>query len=227
MSQDVHQICTEKIRELLTDHVQSPLKNMREEDFRATLLAMLRSGFEEMVPAMIETVPGSRAQRLLKSNKSIEGKTSRVHAEVKLGNGKERFDLVILRNRLAHFQVKRGLTDVLASIPLEDVEAVIEVKAAPLNHPSIEEGIRSDLNKLSKLRNHDLELLRVLVVIDKSLSLGLAENAEDSDQVKTIEDLLAKEVRLRHENNVEVWYLNGRTLPPQLFTLQQTQQAAA
>ena len=227
MTQDVYQICKEEIIKLLVDHAESPLKNMREEDFRATLLAMLRSRFEGMAPATIEAVSGSPAERLLQGKKPIEDKTSRVHAEVKLVDKKDRFDLVVLRGTQVRFKVKRGMTDVQASMCLEDIAAVIEVKAAPLSHPSTPTGIRTDLEKLSKLSSDNSQVLRFLVVIEKSLSLGLVDDVEDSGHVRELENLLTKEARLRHKNTVEVWYLAGRKLPPRQFIFGQTRRASA
>ncbi len=229
MSKNVSQICKKEICKLLTGHVQSPLKNMREEDFRATLLSMLRRRFKETVPALVEPVSGSRAERLLQGKKSIEDKTSRVHAEVKLGddqqngNEKDRIDLAVLRRAHVRFMVKKGVTDVQASIRPKDVAVLIEVKAAPLNHSSTKKGLENDIEKLACYYRRNRVQLCFLVFIDKSLSLGLVDDGKDSGRIQNFEKFLREKVK-RHVKGVQIYYLgrkseSSRKIVPKPFTM--------
>ena len=226
MDRDVRQICEEEICKLLADHARSPLKNTREEDFRATLVAGLRSRFKKPVSAIIELKSCGQAEQLLQDKKlnSIKDKTSRVHAEVKLGgdeekgNEKARFDIVVLREAQVRLVAKRGLTDVQATLQLEDVAAVIELKAAPLSSSSTKKGIRNDLERLAGLRSNNSELLRFLVVVDKSLSLGLIDDYEqDAERVRKLKDFIRNKDCRRHVGNVGVWYLDIVKREPRPF----------
>jgi hypothetical protein len=208
MSQDVRQSCEAAIHELLTDHAKSPLENTREEDFRATLLSALRKKFSER--ALVELWDSKHDKPIPQGSK--QRVTSLVHAEVKLGkdqekgNAKAKFDLVVLKGTV-QLKIKWGMTDVQASIRPKDIAAVIELKAAPLSHPSTKEGIRNDLERLAGLRSNNSELLCFLVIIEKSLSLGLGDDEQDAERVSELMKFLSKKEFNKHVRNVCVWYL--------------------
>lgn len=217
MSQDVLLSCEEAIRELLADHVEAPLKNTREEDFRASLLSALRKKFPER--ALVELWDSKQDKSVPLGSKPRE--TSLVHAEVKLGgdekkgNEKARVDLVVL-NDMVELKIKRGMTDVQASIRPKDVAAVIELKAAPFGW--MREGIKKDLKKMSHLLERVPNLKCFLVIIDKSISLGLADDGqEDSRRIRKLEGFLKKIVK-RHSEAVRIYYL-GRKNVPTLFNM--------
>ena len=201
--------CRSAIKHLLADHVKLPLLNMREEDFRASLFGELRRAFPNYVPVEILD---KRCNPVVATNQD-KAVTSRVHAEVAVTEiGKAVFDLVILRDSPVKYTTKRGLTDVLKTVSASDVVVAIEVKAAPANYPSISEGIKKDITKLSKLCKRVPHVHCFLVIIDKTLALGLGvEEISDSERQKWLRRFLQGETI---RGQIEVWYLDSNPTSP-------------
>lgn len=196
--------CQSVIEKLLQEYAKYPYLNMREEDFRSSLLQKLRTGVKEKVGVKLEWDRRGKAKQSLKHDGGKQV-TSRVHAEVQLGkkNDKQKVDIVVLKNQPVSFCVRQSETDVLAKIDIEDVEVVIEVKAAPSNvqHPQFQK----DIKKLKKLRGSKSNLWRLLVVVDKSLPLGMSHDGMKAPNWSWQKSL--KKTRASR-GDVEVWFLD-------------------
>lgn len=166
--------CRSAIKVLLKEHKKSPLFNMREEDFRASLLQKLREKIKDDVYVTLKNDEDDNKLLIEQPEKAL---TSLVHSEVRLinkrtkgkSNEKDRqtYDIVVLKNQRVVFRVKQSGADVLEKLNFENVAVVIEIKASPSNKTC--RDIQGDLTKLARLKNID----RFLVVIDKSITHGL------------------------------------------------------
>ena len=206
---DVIEHCRSAIKELLQEHVRYPLFNMREEDFRSSLLQKLRARIKDQVRIRLKKAKDRTPLKIAQIRREM-ATTSRVHSEVRIreNNNKRRptFDIVVLKNKKVTFRVSQSVTDVLEQIELKDVAVVIEMKAAPSNmqHPKI----MGDAKKLKGLSRARPDLWRILVVIDKSLPLGLA-SYEKNPNWKWLE---APRARRAKRDDVEIWFFdkNGK-----------------
>jgi hypothetical protein len=104
-----------------------------------------------------------------------------------------------------------GPTDVVAAINRADVEAVIEMKAAPSRGPKNQTAFVTDINRLDDLRRKHSHIQCYFVLIDKALPVpGAACDARQSPDEswprklpRPLEDSLREGV----ESWVEVWDL--------------------
>ena len=158
MSRDANIIkhCRSAIDELLQEYVQQPYFNMREEDFRSSLLQKLRDRVEETVEVKLVWDKNGKSLPLPENGRD-KHTTSRIHSEVRFGKTSKspKFDIVILKAHPVSFYVRQSETDVLSKLDINDVEVVIEVKAAPSNRQHNE--FRRDIEKLKQLTRTRLD----------------------------------------------------------------------
>lgn len=165
----LHQLISNAIGKLLTEHIESPTKLMREIGHQARLCEILNQAL----------VPRSVQARLFQGPKfaPIAGETEstyevqRVQMELKIG-GQQRSDIVLLRSD-GPIQITRyaqGHNDVVAAIRSEDVDAVIELKACCSADKAMRHGCRLDIQKLGELPAANA-IRRYFVFIDKSLPM--------------------------------------------------------
>ena len=207
----VVECCRSAIEVLLKEHMGLPLFNMREEDFRSSLLQMLRKNISGKVPVTLKNdkddieVPMDLACR----EKAF---TSRVHSEVRLipekGKGRQTYDIVVLKKQRVEFRVKQSGTDVLEKLALEDVEVVIEIKAAPSNRQH--KKFKEDIGKLRNLACAK----RMLVVIDKSELHGMPPIGSKKSNLTWREGSREK---ARGSKDVEVWFHDKKRRPTRKF----------
>ena len=205
---DVIEHCRSAIEELLQEHVRYPLFTMREEDFRSSLLQKLRARIKGHVRIRLKKDKDSTPLKILRTHRE-RATTSRVHSEIRLlekkkKNNKSRstFDIVVLKDKPVALRVKQSATDVLERLEPEDVAVVIEIKAAPSNIQH--KKIKDDISKLKGLRHTRPDLWRILVVIDKSLPLGVASYGKKPNW-KWLESSVATRAK---RGDVEVWFLD-------------------
>lgn len=198
--------CESSIKELFADHVNSPLCNMREEDFRASLLGKLRDAFKDSVPVVPVILFTKQGDSVVDANDECLT-TNRVHAEVAVTeSGKAVFDLIVFRDGPVRFTVNHGLTDVLKTVSVSDVAVAIEIKAAPTNGSRVMERIKNDIKKLKALHRRAPRIRCFLVVIDKALLLGVAKSMSNHDQ-ECVEKL--QRFLMKRRGQIEMWYLGG------------------
>jgi hypothetical protein len=158
------QAIREAIQCVLREHVEQPFLLLREVGLQARLWCLLRQG---VIPDVVN--PEVKAKSLLHQH-TKDFKTSRVQLEVKVG-GTKKSDIVVLRAdrkpRLTCWP--GGPTDVVAAIAPDDVEAVIEIKAAPSRSLKNQAAFLTDIKKLDDLRAKHPHLQCYFVLIDKSL----------------------------------------------------------
>lgn len=219
--QQIIKQCRSAIKSLLWEHAEFPLRNMREEDFRSSLLQKLRDLIGGSVSVLLKQhkndsfLPIDDARR----EKAV---TNRVHAEIQLhgkltGRKKKStrltYDLVILKKKPVVFRVKQSGADVLEHLEMDDVAVVIEIKAAPSNKQH--EKFKDDIKKLRSRKLGDAR--RFLVVIDKSMPLGMPIIGNREPEVSWWESL---KKRGEWANDVEVWFLNEDEEPASRFAIQ-------
>jgi hypothetical protein len=202
----------EAIQQLLREHVEEPFLLLREVGMQARLWHLLRKAINpEFVTAQI------MAKNSLHQH-TRAFKTSRVQLELKVG-GRKKSDIVILRAdrnpRLTCWPA--GPTDVVAAIDPDDVEAVIEMKAAPSRAPEQREAFTDDIKKLDELRGKHPRIQCYFVLVDKSVpvpgaSCDPSQSADDTWPLALPRKLQAS-IAEGTEEFVEVWDL-GCTLDP-------------
>lgn len=211
--QQIVELCRSAIKSLLWEHVKFPLLNMREEDFRSSLLLKLRNLIKGSVSVRLKK---DKDDGLLSMGDACNEKTitSRVHSEVRLikksmkrkANKKDcqTYDIVVLKNRPVVFRVRQSGVDVVEKLELEDVSVVIEIKAAPSNrqHKKFEE----DIGKLKRLGCAK----RIFVAIDKSISLGMPHIG--SKKPNNVWQKGSRKLTKRAKD-VEVWFLDDNEEP--------------
>jgi hypothetical protein len=160
-------IIQKAIKRVLSEHVDQPFLFLREIGLQARLWCLLR---EELKDIDCEVCERPRQTPLFKFTNSFQ--TSRVQLESKVG-GPEKSDLVVLRAdpkpRLTCHAY--GPTDVVAHIDPKDVEAVIEMKAAPSWYPKNRQKFAADMRKLSNLQTKSPGIQCYFVLIDKSVAV--------------------------------------------------------
>lgn len=218
MKEQTVECCRSAIRAILEEHAKAPLFNMREADFRSVLLHKLRERIKGKVSVELRR---GKDRGVLPIDKAFHMKvwTSRVHSEVRLLPEKEKgrltYDIVVLKDRPVVFRVRQSGTDVLEQLQREDVEVVIEMKAAPSNrlHKKFEEDIR-------KLRNRNVgnaKAKRIFVAIDKSMPLGMPFIGKRKPNETWRKGLRKTQ---RGANDVEVWFLDEHEKPASMFAIQ-------
>lgn len=160
-------VIREAIQQVLREHVEEPFLLLREVGLQARLWCLLR---QELKPGVVNSQIA--AKRTSRHRHTRDFKTSRVQLELKVG-GRKKSDIVVLRAdrkpRLTCWPP--GPTDVVAAIEPEDVEAVIEMKAAPSQSLKQRAAFDDDLEKLDNLRVKQPHIQCYFVLIDKSLSV--------------------------------------------------------
>lgn len=163
------------IRQLLEEHVTAPFAEIREADLQAKLAGLIRGGLTPpTVPVIIDTKsPHQYAPGLF---------TSRVHLEMKV-TGDLRCDVVVLRAERETVLTcyKSGPTDIVRRLRPDDVEAVVEIKAAPSRFPGIGDQIASDIRKLGELQRKHPQISCFFVLVDKSISVPGAKSRTPLD----------------------------------------------
>jgi hypothetical protein len=113
---------------------------------------------------------------------------SRVQLEMKIGN-RERTDIIVFRadRPVTLTCYPAGPADVVQRVSPEDVEAAIEIKAAPSRAPKNnavwERGdFARDIVKLSKLQKTAPHIRCFFVLLDKSVSVTGARSSEPPDE---------------------------------------------
>src|SRR6516162_3195972 len=133
------EVIRQAIQRVLQEHVEEPFLLLRELGLQARLWSLLR---QELKPNDLYCQVADK-RPLHKYTK--EFKTSRVQLELKI-SGTKKSDIVVLRPdrkpRLTCWP--GGPTDVVAAIEPEDVEAAIEMKAAPSRNPGNQELFVAD-----------------------------------------------------------------------------------
>ena len=158
------EVIREVIQRVLREHVDEPFLLLREAGLQARIWCLLR---QKLDPEVVNSQVKSKSRL---HHHAEEFKTSRVQLELKVG-GKKRSDIVVLRAgcRPRLTCACNGATDVLAMINPADVEAVIEIKAAPSRGRKQPKRFRHDIMKLRKLRKNHPEVQCYFVLFDKSL----------------------------------------------------------
>jgi hypothetical protein len=157
---------------------------LREVGLQARLWCLLRQG---LIPDVVN--PEVIAKSPLHKHTNVF-KTSRVQLELKVG-GTKKSDIVVLRAdrkpRLTCWP--GGPTDVVAAIEPDDVEAVIEMKAAPSRSPKNRAAFVADVKKLDDLRAKHPHLQCYFVLIDKSLPVrgAVCDPCQPADESWTLE----------------------------------------
>jgi len=198
-------VIREAIQQVMREHVEEPFLLIREVGLQARLWSILRDNLDPSVVTSQITAKsaGHRHTR--------EFRTSRVQLELKVG-GTKKSDVTVFRAdrkpRLTCWPA--GPTDVVAGVDPEDVEAVIEMKAAPSRAPEQRAAFADDIEKLDALRAKHAHLQCYFVLIDKSLPVPGAAcdplQPVGSWQLSPPRELLDC-VGDNDENRVEVWDL--------------------
>jgi hypothetical protein len=185
---------------------------LREVGLQARLWCLLRQG---LIP---EVVNSQVIAKSLLHQHAKDFKTSRVQLELKVG-GTKKSDIVVLRAdrkpRLTCWP--GGPTDVVAAIEPDDVEAVIEMKAAPSRDPAQREAFRADIQKLDDLRGKHPHIQCYFVLIDKSLPVPGATcdpcQSAIEDWPLELPRKLQESIGEDSGSFVEVWDLAGHPEP--------------
>jgi hypothetical protein len=199
---DTQRVIREAIRQILLEHVQGPFVLIREAGLQARLWSILR---QNLTPALVNSEISAKSPL---HQHTTEFQTSRVQLELKVG-GPEKSDIVVFRAdrrpRLTCWPA--GPTDVVAKVEPDDVEAVIEIKAAPSQAREQRAAFADDILKLEELHAKHPQLACFFVLVDKSLSVPGA--VCESSQV--VEGRAPRDLRedagSNAENRVEVWDL--------------------
>jgi len=209
------QIIRKAIKQLLEEHVNKPFLLLREVGLQARLWCLLQ---ERLTPKVITPVLKARS-KFHKHTKDFE--TSRVHLELKVklvSGARKQSDIVVLRaDRKPTLTCYRGgPTDVAREIDAEDVEAVIEMKAAPSIAPEQRARFIADIDKLDALRRNHPHIQCYFVLIDKSLAVPGAvwDPLPSGVQTWTRELKLQESIDEASGNFVEVWDLAGNPPTP-------------
>jgi hypothetical protein len=206
------QVIREVIPRVLREHVDEPFLLLREAGLQARLWCLLR---QELNPEVVNPQVISRSP-LLRHTKDF--KTSRVQLELKVG-GTKKSDIVVLRAdrkpRLTCWP--GGPTDVVAAIEPDDVEAVIEMKAAPSRAPEQRAAFVDDITKLDDLRGKHPHIQCYFVLIDKSLPVpgAACDPPQFADETWPLEPPRKLQESLTDTSGsfVEVWDLAGNPVP--------------
>lgn len=207
------QVIREAIQQVLREHVKEPFMLLREVGLQASLWSNLR---QTLSPAVVcsQIRPKSRNSR---HQHTRDFETSRVQLELKVGGKRRKSDIVVFRAdrkpRLTCWPA--GPTDVVAAIKPDDVEAVIEMKAAPSQANELRARIDDDLQKLSELRAEHPQIQCYFVLIDKSVSVPGASCDPSLAQDLPLDP--ARKLRESPENTggnlIEVWDLDCGSPP--------------
>jgi hypothetical protein len=206
------QIIREAIKRLLREHVEEPFLFLREVGLQARLWSLLR---HDLHPNVVESQVTAKS-RLHQHTRVF--KTSRVQLESKI-YGTEKSDIVVLRaeSKLQLTCYGKGPTDVVSAIRPADVEAVIEMKAAPSRSRKDKEAFRNDIRKLDSLRAKHSHIQCFFVLIDKSLPVpGAACDPGQSADETWPDELPRKLQESLNENTgsfIEVWDLTCNPPP--------------
>lgn len=195
------------IGRLLGEHVSDPFLNLREAGLQARLWSHLqRSLSPDTLPARIVLRGGASHRH------TGPFRTARVQLEMRVGSAK-RTDIVVLRaDRQPQLTCyPPGPTDVVAALDPDDVEAVIEVKAAPSRVKVEPPRFAQDVIRLGELQARHRHMQAYFVLVDKSLSVPGATSVTPADDTWVS---LLKEGRLSSSEPqsrafVEVWDLHG------------------
>lgn len=170
-------IIESSITNLFGTYREHPLRLMREIGIQARLASLLQGSLLDFCPALV--VNGRKKQ--YKTTDTIERVQMEIRVQAPSYSGAEKSDIVVLRNfgdePVQMHLYANGHLDIVSKIRVEDVDAVLEVKAACSSDVSQRHFFRCDIAKLLKLAQVSQEkTLRSphmhFVLIDKSLSVG-------------------------------------------------------
>jgi hypothetical protein len=179
---------------LLNEYIDNPLLYLREANQQCRLQNLISENLSanNKLHCQTEIFSNSKDGKLVGA-----GLTCRVQEELKVGSGKRDVsDIVVLREAGSKSPVKLlrekyGALDIIAKIRNEDVDAVIEIKAACSADPEQRHLFRKDVVKLLGIAKADDEtsICRKLslhfVLIDKSLAVGAVDILLNKDQKQT------------------------------------------
>ena len=194
------------IQQVLREHVEEPFMFLREVGLQARLWSLLR---QELKPEVVDSQVTAKSSR---HQHTRYFKTSRVQLESKIG-GTKKSDVIVLRAdrkpRLICWSA--GPTDVVSAIEPSDVEAVIEMKAAPSRGRKDRAAFVADIGKLDELRAKHPDIECYFVLIDKSLPVpgAACDPSQSTDDTWTL-DLrgeLQESLRDASRSFVEIWDL--------------------
>lgn len=170
------------------EYVNNPLLYLREANIQFRLLQAIKEtliGDDCAHASVIDRKRGTEVG---------QGRVGRVQAELKPGGGNTCVaDLVVLRTATEESPVKllrekNGALDIVAEVDPNDLDAVIEIKAACSADPMQRLLFRKDLNKLSEIGKKRMSATPVqlhFVLIDKSVALGKIETVANKPAVDT------------------------------------------
>jgi hypothetical protein len=199
------------IQRVLQEHVEEPFLLLRELGLQARRWSLLS---QELKPNVLDCQVTAKSS-LHKHTKDF--KTSRVQMELKVG-GTKRSDIVVLRAdrkpRLTCWL--GGPTDVVAAIEPTDVEAVVEMKAAPSRGDRNQALFVADIAKLEVLRTKHPHIQCYFVLIDKALPVpgAVCDPCQSADETWPLR--LPRKLQELCEGNVsrvEVWDLDCSPVP--------------
>jgi hypothetical protein len=180
------------IAEALAAFRVRPFYNLRESDPQSCLLLAIRHALgDQVVPALLTLEKGARHAH------SEDVQTSRVHTELKIEKTLVS-DIVVFRDdrRVRLRCYPAGPCDVVATIDGDDIDVVIEIKAAPSSSQT--KTFVKDLQKLSTLRVRHPHIHPMFVLFDKSLPAAGARGTARYDWLTPISS----------PTQVEIYYLD-------------------
>jgi hypothetical protein len=173
-------VISECILQLLREYVLMPFLDLREANPQARLWTMLR---DRLTPKIVRAT--------IKPHRTLEHPhvhheelwTSRVQLQMKVGGAKVTDIIVFRADRPVTLTCyDTGPADVVAKVCPEDVEAAIEIKAAPSWNRKDRRSFADDIEKLHELRTKAApHLCCFFVLLDKSLSVPGATSSRLSD----------------------------------------------
>lgn len=174
-------VISECIQQLLREYVSTPFLDLREANPQAKLWTMLRRRLvPQKVKAKIVRHPGQKQQHHVHHE---EFWTSRVQMQMKV-SGAEVTDIIVFRadHPVTLTCWHTGPADVVAKVSPDDVEAAIEIKAAPSLNRKDRRSFAADVAKLHQLQC-SVPLMRCFfILLDKSVSVAGATSSRPPDE---------------------------------------------
>lgn len=167
---DTAKIVNECIQSFLAEYMGSPILHLRESSTQSQLRDLIQKKIEPK--ESFATVKDANSKT---ADTCGTGNVYRTQEEMKVGEiAKQRSDIIVFRSSnesdpIHLFREKNGALDIIAKTRIEDIEAVIEIKAACSADKSQRQLFRKDLFKLLEITPTNEKLSRHFVLIDKSV----------------------------------------------------------
>lgn len=173
---DVVHLC---IKQLLNDYIKDPLMYLREANLQAQLQKLISEKLLEFsqLTCKARVVPKNPKNTCSSEPRGI---LSRVQQEMKIGSADRGVsDIVVFRpasddDPVTLKREKNGIFDVVAHLEIEDIDAVMEIKAACSADSMQRHLFRLDIIKLLSLSNErpTMPLDLHFILVDKSMGVA-------------------------------------------------------